>query len=165
MRINQDSDAEPRDLRRQRHQRRWSKIGSIGEIYVDDSTGEPSFVTVKTGLFGMAESFVPLRDASVTGGDIRVAYSKHEVKDAPRVDPDGRLTPAEEQRLYAHYGLSGRDGYTGETDRVHSRTGTTAPAATTPPARDRLRHDPVGRSGSGSAPERRPVGPGSGSMS
>ena len=94
------------------------KIGSIGQVYVDDSTGEPSFVTVKTGLFGMAESFVPLRDATVAGNDIRVAYSKNEVKDAPRVDPDGRLTPAEEQRLYAHYGLASRGGYTSETERT-----------------------------------------------
>ena len=82
------------------------KVGGIGQIYVDDSTGEPSFVTVKTGLFGTAESFVPLGDATVTGGDIRVAYNKHEVSDAPRVDPDGQITPTEEQRLYAHYGLS-----------------------------------------------------------
>ena len=69
------------------------KIGSIGQVYVDDSTGEPSFVTVKTGLFGTAESFVPLQDATVTGSDIRVAYNKTEVKDAPRVDPDERITP------------------------------------------------------------------------
>src|SRR5215212_9772877 len=92
------------------------KIGSMGQIYVDDSSGEPSFVTVKTGLFGMAESFVPLRDATVTGGDIRVAYSKDAVKDAPWVVPDGRLTPTEEQRLYAHYGLSTSGGYTPETE-------------------------------------------------
>jgi uncharacterized protein (TIGR02271 family) len=97
------------------------KIGSIGEVYVDDSTGEPSFVTVKTGLFGTAESFVPLQDATADGGDIRVAYNKHEVKDAPRVDPDGRLTPEEEQRLYAHYGLSGRGGYTGKNERDRVR--------------------------------------------
>src|SRR5215213_1180468 len=94
------------------------KIGSIGQVYLDDSTGEPSFVTVKTGLFGTAESFVPLQDATVAGGDIRVAYSKHEVKDAPRIDPDGRLTPTEEQRLYAHYGLSGRGGPASGTERA-----------------------------------------------
>ena len=94
------------------------KIGSIGQVYVDDSTGEPSFVTVKTGLFGTAESFVPLQDATVTGNDIRVAYNKDEVKDAPRVDPDGRITPTEEQRLYAHYGLSSRGGHTSGTERA-----------------------------------------------
>ena len=94
------------------------KIGSIGQVYVDDSTGEPSFVTVKTGLFGTAESFVPLQDATVTGGDIRVEYSKDEVKDAPRVDPDERITPAEEQRLYAHYGISSPRGHTSGTERT-----------------------------------------------
>lgn len=94
------------------------KIGSIGQVYVDDSTGEPSFVTVKTGLFGVAESFVPLQDATVAGSDIRVAYGKDEVKDAPRVDPDGRITPEEEQRLYAHYGLSSRAGRPFGTERT-----------------------------------------------
>ena len=28
------------------------KIGSIGQLYADDDTGEPTWVTVKTGLFG-----------------------------------------------------------------------------------------------------------------
>jgi uncharacterized protein (TIGR02271 family) len=94
------------------------KIGSIGQVYVDGSTGEPSFVTVKTGLFGTAESFVPLQDATVTGSDIRVAYNKTEVKDAPRVDPDERITPKEEQRLYAHYGISSPRGHTSGTERT-----------------------------------------------
>ena len=94
------------------------KIGSIGQVYVDDSTGEPSFVTVKTGLFGTAESFVPLQDATVTGSDIRVAYNKTEVKDAPRVDPDERITPEEEQRLYAHYGISSPRGHSSGTERT-----------------------------------------------
>jgi PRC-barrel domain len=86
------------------------RIGSIGQVYVDDSTGEPNFVTVRTGLFGTAESFVPLQDATVTGNDLQVVYDEDEVKEAPRVDPDGRLTPAEEQRLYSHYGLPGGGG-------------------------------------------------------
>ena len=94
------------------------KIGSLGQVYVDDSTGEPSFVTVKTGLFGIAESFVPLQDATVSGSDIRVAFNKTEVKDAPRVDPDERVSPAEEQRLYAHYGIPSRGGNTPRTRRT-----------------------------------------------
>jgi uncharacterized protein (TIGR02271 family) len=47
-----------------------------------------------------------------------VTYTKDEVKDAPRVDPDGDITPAEEQRLFAHYGLSSRGGYTSGTRRA-----------------------------------------------
>jgi uncharacterized protein (TIGR02271 family) len=99
------------------------KIGRIGQVYVDDSSGDPTFVTVKTGLFGTAESFVPLRNATVTGNDIRVAYNKDEVKDAPRIDPDGRLTPAEETELYAHYGLPSAGGYPSDTERT-GRAGT-----------------------------------------
>ena len=78
------------------------KIGSIGQIYVDDSTGEPSWVTVRTGLFGMSESFVPLEGATDNGKDIMVNYDKDTVKDAPRIDADRDLSPDEEETLSAH---------------------------------------------------------------
>src|SRR3712207_7754189 len=39
------------------------KIGSASEVYLDDETGQPEWLTVKTGLFGTKESFVPIRDA------------------------------------------------------------------------------------------------------
>ena len=35
------------------------KIGGVGEVYLDDTTGEPAWVTVNTGLFGLKETFVP----------------------------------------------------------------------------------------------------------
>ena len=83
------------------------KIGSIGQIYLDDQTGEPSFVTANTGLFGTSQSFVPLQGASVRDGDIVVNYDKDTVKNAPRIDDDGKLSPEEEDRLYEYYGLGG----------------------------------------------------------
>ena len=86
-----------------------TKIGSIEQVYADDDTGRPNWVTVKTGLFGTSESFVPLQGASVTGHDLVVPYIKELVKDAPRIDIDGQLEPAEEDRLYTHYQLSGRN--------------------------------------------------------
>jgi uncharacterized protein (TIGR02271 family) len=86
-----------------------NKIGSIGQIYVDDQTGEPNWVTAKTGLFGTAESFVPLSGASISGSDIVVTYDKATVKDAPRVDDDGHLSPEEEDALYRYYRLGGAD--------------------------------------------------------
>jgi len=82
------------------------KIGGIGEIYLDDVTGEPEWVSVNTGLFGVSESFVPLQAARIEGNDIQVDYDKELVKDAPRVSTDGHLTPEEEQRLYDYYGLT-----------------------------------------------------------
>lgn len=65
------------------------KIGKIGAIYLDDQTGEPSWVTVKTGLFGTAETFVPLSDSvTIQDGDVCVAYDKDTIKDAPSIEPD-----------------------------------------------------------------------------
>ena len=84
------------------------KIGSIGQLYADDDTGEPTWVTVKTGLFGTSQSFVPVEGAHNQGDDLVVPYTKDHVKDAPRVDVDGHLTPEEEDRLYTHYDRGAR---------------------------------------------------------
>lgn len=82
-------------------------IGPIGQVYVDDATGQPSWVTVHTGLFGTHESFVPLAGARITDDGVVVGFSKNLVKDAPRVDPaGGLLASAEEDALYRHYGLT-----------------------------------------------------------
>lgn len=89
-----------------------NKIGSVGQVYADDTDGQPTWVTVKTGLFGTSESFVPLQGARIEGDDIVVPYTKDQVKDAPRVETDGHLEPSEEDRLFDHYGLAGHQGYT-----------------------------------------------------
>lgn len=85
------------------------KIGRIGQIYLDNQTGEPKWVTVSTGLFGTSESFVPLTEAIVDGDDIVVEYDKDKVKDAPRIEPDGDLSPEEEHQLYFYYGTEHGD--------------------------------------------------------
>jgi uncharacterized protein (TIGR02271 family) len=92
------------------------KIGSAGQVYLDNQSGNPEWVSVKTGLFGTKESFVPLQGATVTGDRVEVQYSKEQVKDAPRIDVDGDLSPAQEDELYNYYGLSstGGDTYSGD---------------------------------------------------
>jgi len=84
------------------------KIGTIGQVYIDEVNGSPRWVSVRTGLFGMSETFVPLDQADWDGNDLRVPYEKKFVKDAPRVDVEAgqALTEAEEQELYRHYSLS-----------------------------------------------------------
>src|SRR4051794_29005075 len=77
--------------------RQRDKIGRIGQVYLDNQTGEPKWVTVKTGLFGTSESFAPLDDAQVDGDDIVIGYSADQVKDAPRIEPDGALSSAEDE--------------------------------------------------------------------
>jgi uncharacterized protein (TIGR02271 family) len=93
-----------------------NRIGTIDAIYLDDQTGQPEWALVNTGLFGTKSSFVPLAQATQTDQDVRVPYDKQLVKDAPRVDPDGHLSEAEERQLWRHYGL--------DYDRTTRRRGT-----------------------------------------
>jgi PRC-barrel domain len=93
------------------------KIGNIGQIYTDDESGHPSWVTVKTGLFGTQESFVPLGRAEADGVDVVVPYDKQTIKGAPRVETGGSLTPQEEKRLFAYY----YDAQTIDTDPGRDR--------------------------------------------
>ncbi|QNE45396.1 DUF2382 domain-containing protein (plasmid) [Frigoribacterium sp. NBH87] len=82
------------------------KIGSIGQVYLDDDGGQPAWITVNTGFFGSGESFAPLVDATVQGDDVHVAYSKDMVKDAPHSDDsDGHLSENQEADLYRYYSL------------------------------------------------------------
>jgi sporulation protein YlmC with PRC-barrel domain len=81
------------------------KIGSISEIYLDRETNQPEWATVKTGLFGLRQTFVPIRDATSEGNIVRIPFEKDHVKDAPNVDPDEELSQSEERQLYEHYGV------------------------------------------------------------
>ncbi|WP_445256985.1 PRC and DUF2382 domain-containing protein [Nocardioides aurantiacus] len=110
-----------------------SKIGSVSQVFLDDESGRPEWVTVKTGLFGQAESFVPLSGAEVRGDDVVVPHDKDKVKDAPRVDDEnGHLEPAQEQELFSYYGVSsvGDSGHTSGHTTGHD-TGRDAAYAST----------------------------------
>jgi uncharacterized protein (TIGR02271 family) len=81
------------------------KLGTIDEIYLDTETNQPEWALIATGLFGSKQSFVPISGAGREGDALTVPFDKATVKDAPKVDPDGRLSESEEQELYRHYGL------------------------------------------------------------
>ena len=107
------------------------KIGKVEQVFLDDTTEEVTFVTVNTGLFGTKESFVPADGARQDGDRLVLPYTKDVVKDAPNVDADQHLSPAEEEEIYRYYkmnysGTGGReDRHATETDR------SAAPAAGT----------------------------------
>jgi uncharacterized protein (TIGR02271 family) len=82
------------------------KIGKVGQVYLDDDSGRPEWVTVATGWFGSSESFVPVAQADVQGNEVRVPFAKDKVKDAPRLEADEHISPEQEQELYRYYGLS-----------------------------------------------------------
>jgi len=103
------------------------KIGKVGQIYLDDQSGQPEWATVNTGLFGTSESFVPLSDASFSGDRLTIGFTKDKVKDAPNIgDSDGHLAPEQEQELYAYYGRSygENDVDTNRTEVYDTTTGT-----------------------------------------
>lgn len=113
-------------------------IGKVGQVYLNDRSGEPEWVTVRTGFFGMKQTFVPLQDARRSGEELRVPFDKEMIKGAPNVDVDDRLSLDEEADLYRYYGMQPMDvprqraGETG-SDAGQGLLGTPAAAETDRP--------------------------------
>jgi uncharacterized protein (TIGR02271 family) len=81
------------------------KIGTVDELYLDQEGGQPEWALVHTGMFGMKRNFVPIKHASAAGENVQVPVLKEQVKDAPKVDPEGELSEADERQLFEHYGI------------------------------------------------------------
>ena len=91
------------------------KIGELEAVYVDTSTDQPAFGTVKVGLPTRHRLvFVPLAQATVGPGYLKVAYDRKQVRDAPSIDTDGELLAADEEAVFKHYGLTYQQGTGGE---------------------------------------------------
>ena len=84
-----------------------SNVGKIKQVFLDDRTGEPTWVSVHTGLFGMKETLVPLQGAQPVEEDIQVPYDKATVKDAPQVDADRHVSPEDEAIVREHFDRHG----------------------------------------------------------
>jgi uncharacterized protein (TIGR02271 family) len=97
------------------------KVGKVKQVYFDDTTEQPKWVTVTTGLFGTNVTFVPLQSASIAGDRVEIGYDKATVKDAPNIDAEGHLSVQEEEQLYRYYSL---DYGTGSAGFESGRTGT-----------------------------------------
>jgi uncharacterized protein (TIGR02271 family) len=83
------------------------KVGTLEELFRDEDTEQPEWAAVRTGMFGKKLSFIPIQGAEPMGEDVRVPFSKAQIKDAPKIDDsDGQLSQEEEAELYAHYGMS-----------------------------------------------------------
>lgn len=101
-----------------------TKVGTIKQVYLNDDSGTPEWVTVHTGWFGMRESFVPLSGARKSEDTLQVPYDKETIKGAPNVDADEHLSHAQIVDLYRHYGVRPPGGRrTGETGTEQGTTG------------------------------------------
>ena len=100
------------------------RIGKVSQVYVDADTDQPTWASVRTGLFGLSETLVPLDNATWDHEQLHITVEKARVKDAPRVDPDAEISPDEQERLYSYYGLMGATGSdAGRTDLDRDRMG------------------------------------------
>jgi uncharacterized protein (TIGR02271 family) len=80
------------------------KVGTVFDVYIDNETDQPESLAITTGLFGTKVSFAPIAGATLVDDDLQIGYATDVVKDAPKADADGQLSPDEEAALYAHYG-------------------------------------------------------------
>jgi hypothetical protein len=83
------------------------KIGELEAVYVDTGTDLPSFGTVRVGMPTRHRLvFVPLNQATVGPGYLKVTYDRSQVRDAPSIGTDDELPAGEEEAIFRHYGLA-----------------------------------------------------------
>jgi hypothetical protein len=81
------------------------RIGSVGEVYLNSATGEPVWASVRTGLFGLNETFVPLAGATFVDRVVHLPYDKEAVKASPSVAAvHDELGTDDQLALQLHYG-------------------------------------------------------------
>ncbi|MEV0054082.1 PRC-barrel domain-containing protein [Saccharopolyspora shandongensis] len=86
--------------------RNGDRVGRVGNVYVDDVTHQPEWVTVRIGVFGVKETFVPLAGATTEENRLDLRVSKDRVRNAPRVEAEhGHLSDQEGRDLFHYYGL------------------------------------------------------------
>jgi uncharacterized protein DUF2382/PRC-barrel domain protein len=99
--------------------RSGEKIGTLKDLYLDEDE-RPRWGSVKTGLFGLRETLVPLDSAAPEDDALRLPFDREHVYAAPNVDPDVQLTPDEEAVLYDHYRVEA--GEAAEPDDAMTRS-------------------------------------------
>jgi uncharacterized protein (TIGR02271 family) len=112
------------------------KLGTVSAIYYDNHTDQPEWVAVRTGLFGLDISLVPLATAQLRGEELHVPFDKEQLKTAPHHNPSLELTRQDEVDLFHHYGLpyGARTSSTGRAQPVG--TGPATVGGGTPTAAD-----------------------------
>lgn len=88
-----------------------TKLGTVDEIFYDDRTHRPEWITVASGMFGTKRHFVPIIGSGRTAdGDLRINYDAEIIKAAPNVDVDrDHLDADQEVELYRHYNIDWDD--------------------------------------------------------
>lgn len=82
------------------------RIGTLQAVYVDTTSDQPCFITVKVGMMSRHRLVcVPVAGATVSPKAVRVQHPKKLVQDAPAIDTDGELADTAEPVVFAYYNL------------------------------------------------------------
>jgi sporulation protein YlmC with PRC-barrel domain len=85
------------------------KIGSVRDIFYDDKSGQPEWVSVGTGFLGMKERLVPADSLEPAGEHLKVPFTKDKVQNEPDFDlENGVLKTQDETRLYSYFSITGQ---------------------------------------------------------
>jgi hypothetical protein len=85
------------------------RIGTVEDVYYDETGGHPAWIGVGTGLLGTKRRAVPVDGAQLEDDALRVPFTKEHVKGSPEVEGD-EIDPQLERDLYAHYGVATSQG-------------------------------------------------------
>ena len=83
-------------------------VGTITTVFLDDVTGQPTWVGLTSGQHAAPQSdevpvIAPVTGSALSDGRLRLTVSADAVQSAPRIAQPDRLTPAEETMLREHY--------------------------------------------------------------
>jgi hypothetical protein len=82
------------------------RVGRLSEIYRPAEPGRAALALVKTGLFGLRSSFVPLDGAALEDDAVVLPFDKAVIREAPALARGGpKISADEESAVYRHYGL------------------------------------------------------------
>jgi len=80
------------------------KVGRVHGLLVDAEDGSPTWLVVKLGRIGRRAA-VPARYVAGAAGHAWASFPRDWIRTAAEIDPSAGLTPSEERRLLAHYGI------------------------------------------------------------
>lgn len=81
------------------------RLGKAEEVYVDERTGAPVWLSVRLGRFGDEHALVPVLDAVDVDGGVWTPHERQAVKSAVPLAPGGAITREHDLALAAHYGM------------------------------------------------------------
>jgi stress response protein YsnF len=100
-------------------------VGTITTVFLDDVTGQPTWVGLTSGQHAAPASdevpvVAPIADTRLSDGEVQLTVSAAAVRSAPRIARPDHLTPDEEVQLREHYRGGSVEGTSQDTTRAFS---------------------------------------------